>query len=114
MHTAISTHALALPGTYMTEQWGGMHVFKVGDRKTFKMFAILPPGEPRVCVKTPSMEIAQMLIDAEVAEREVHLPRGGWVNLLTEVMTPDDVLDRVTESYRLVKKGLPKRLRDEL
>jgi predicted DNA-binding protein (MmcQ/YjbR family) len=114
MHQTISQHALTLPGSFVTEQWGGMHVFKVGDPKTFKMFAILPQGEARVCVKTPSMDIAQMLIDAGVAEREVHLPRGGWVNLLTNQMDEDDVLERVEESYTLVKAGLPKRVRDQL
>jgi len=44
MDDIITEHALALAGTYMTEQWSGAHVFKVGSKADFKMFAILRPG----------------------------------------------------------------------
>ena len=114
MDKIITDHALSLPGAYMTEQWMGAHVFKVGTPDTFKMFAILRPGAARVTVKAPSPETYKMLLEVGVAEQHSHLKRGNWVELLTDKLESDDVLDRVRDSYDTVFPGLPKRIRDGL
>ena len=96
----------------MTEQWGGAHVFKVGTKADFKMFAILRPGAGRLTVKAPDSEIRSMLIEVGVAEAHSHLPRGNWMVLLLDKLDKEDVLERLETSYKLVFPTLPRRVRD--
>jgi len=112
MDGIITKNALTLPSTYMTKQWGGAHVFKVGTEADFKMFAILSPGQGRLTVKAPDAEIRAMLIEVGVAEAHSHLPRGNWMVLLLEKLEIEDVLDRMRASYDIVFPNLPKRVRD--
>ena len=98
----------------MTEQWGGLHVFKVGTQKDFKMFAILQPGGKRLTVKAPNAEIRAMLIEVGVAEAHSHLPRGNWMVLLLEKLEADDAIERLKTSYNTVLPSLPKRVRASL
>ena len=114
MDDIITQSALALAGTYMTEQWGGLHVFKVGTRADFKMFAILKPGANRLTVKAPDAEIRAMLIDVCVAEAHSHLPRGDWMVLRLDKLETEDVLERLSASYNIVFPNLPKRVRNEI
>jgi predicted DNA-binding protein (MmcQ/YjbR family) len=107
----IEAYALSLHKTYMTEQWMGSHVYKVGDADTFKMFAILNPGRRQLTVKTASRDIANLLIHAHVAERHTHMPRGSWVMLLLDRLDADDVKERIETSYQLVIPGLTKTAR---
>jgi len=113
MDAIITDHALALSGTYMTEQWGGAHVFKVGTQADFKMFAILRPGAGRLTVKAPDAEIRTMLIEVGVAEAHSHLPRGNWMVLLLDKLE-EDVLERLNASYNLIFPTLPKRVRVDI
>ena len=112
MERLITKYALGLPSAYMTEQWGGAHVFKVGTKADFKMFAILSPGQGRLTVKAPDPEIRAMLIEAGVAEAHSHMPRGNWMVLLIGKLDSGDALDRMRVSYDLVFPNLPKRVRD--
>ena len=114
MDGILTKNALALPSTYMTEQWGGAHVFKVGTETDFKMFASLRPGKNRLTVKAPNAEIRAMLIEVGVAEAHSHLPRGNWMVLLLEHLEADDVTERLKSSYNAVFAGLSKRLRVQL
>ena len=100
--------ASALPSVFMTEQWMGSHVYKVGDTDRFKMFAILNPGKSRLTIKTDSPETADLLIQADVAERNAHMPRGGWVTLKLDRISFDDVKDRLSTSHALTGGTLPK------
>lgn len=110
MDDLITEHALSRPGSFMTEQWRGAHVFKVGTRDTFKMFAILRPGNGEVTVKTMSAESRSLLIEVGVARPHSHLPRGNWVVLLTDKLEIDDICDRITDSYAQVLTTLPKQI----
>ncbi|MGB3455640.1 MAG: MmcQ/YjbR family DNA-binding protein [Litorimonas sp.] len=103
----IDAAARALPRVFMTEQWGGSHVYKLGDADRFKMFAILIPGRNRLTVKTADSDTADFLIEAGVAERNVHLPRGGWVALRTDRLDPEDVAERLATSHSLAAAGFP-------
>ena len=114
MDNIITQHALALSSVYMTEQWGGAHVFKVGTQTDFKMFAILRPGGDRLTVKAPDAEIRAMLIDVGVAEAHSHLPRGNWMVLLLDKLEQADVLERLSASYSLIFPSLPKRVREDI
>ena len=110
MDEIVTAFSLDLPGSFMTEQWGGSHVFKVGTSKTFKMFGILLPGEDRLTLKTPSPDTRALLIEAEVASMNVHLPRGSWVQLHLDRLDADDICERISVSYGLVRATLPKRI----
>jgi len=114
MDDIITDRALALPAVYMTEQWGGSHVFKVGTQADFKMFAILLPGKSRLTVKAADAEIRAMLIEVGVAEAHTHLPRGNWMVLRLDKLEPADVLERLEASYSLIFPSLPRRVRDEI
>ena len=114
MDKILTNKALSLPSLYMTEQWGGAHVFKVGTETDFKMFAILRPGKDRLTVKAPDAEIRSMLIEVGVAEAHSHLPRGNWIVLLLEHLELDDVIERLETSYKTVFPSLPKRIRASL
>ncbi len=114
MDENITKMALSLPSTYMTEQWGGAHVFKVGTQTQFKMFAILRPAANRLTVKAPDPEIRAMLFEVGVAEAHSHLPRGDWMVLFLDKLDEDDVLARLEASYNTVLPNLPRSVRDKL
>ncbi|GLQ19556.1 MmcQ/YjbR family DNA-binding protein [Algimonas porphyrae] len=107
----IDRFAMTLKSVFMTEQWMGSHVYKVGDTDTFKMFAILNPGKQQLTVKTASRDMADMLIAAGVAQRHTHMPRGSWVMLLLDKLEAEDVRDRIADSYDLVVQALTKSAR---
>jgi len=111
MDEILTETALNLPSTFMTEQWGGAHVFKLGTRAEFKMFAILQPGKNRLTVKGSNADIRSMLIEVGVAEAHSHLPRGNWMVLRLDRLDVEDVSERLKMSYSVVFESLPKRLR---
>lgn len=93
------------PGAEVSDPWGGGHdAWKVGG----KMFASIGAVTPGVSVKTDSIETAQMLIDAGVGVKAPYFHRS-WILLPFE--TEDDELrHRLTESYRLVRSKLTKKV----
>ena len=69
----INALCAALPGAEVSDPWGGGHdAWKVGG----KMFALIGATGAGVSVKTDSVETAEMLIDAGVAERAPYLHRS--------------------------------------
>jgi predicted DNA-binding protein (MmcQ/YjbR family) len=75
------------------------------------MFACMGAVMPGVSVKTDSVETATMLIEVGAGVRAPYFHRS-WINLPFDA--PDDVLrHRLQESYRLVRKGLPKKVQAE-
>ncbi|MEL6687815.1 MAG: MmcQ/YjbR family DNA-binding protein [Pseudomonadota bacterium] len=110
----VDRFATSHPSVFMTEQWMGSHVYKVGTPDKFKMFAILNPGKAHLTLKLSSPETADLLIEAGVASRNVHLPRGGWVMLHLNQLEPSDVADRISDSYETVAATLPKTVRQKL
>lgn len=104
-------HAICaeLPGAAVSDPWGGGHdCWKVGGR----MFAVVGAVRPGVNVKTESVETAEMLIAAGVAERAPYLHRS-WV-LLPEGAPEEEVRHRLLASYRVIRAALPRRLKAEL
>ena len=114
MDKILTEAALGMPSSFMTEQWGGLHVFKVGTRADFKMFAILSPGENRLTVKAPDEEIRAMLFEVGVAEPHSHFPRGNWMVLRLDRLELVDVTERLKSSYNTVILSLSKRVRASL
>ena len=98
-----------LPGAEASDPWGGGHeAWKVGGR----MFACVGSVTPGVAVKCADVETAAMLIDAGVAAKAPYFHRS-WV-LLPEDAEDDELRHRLLVSYDLVRRGLPKRVREAL
>jgi len=93
------------PGAEVSDPWGGGHdAWKVGG----KMFACMGAITPGVSIKTDSIEAASLLIEMGVAAKAAYMHRS-WVNLDWDV--PDEELRaRLEASYRLIRKGLPKKV----
>ena len=97
------------PGAEKSDPWGGGHdAWKVGG----KMFACVGAVTPGVSVKTDSIETALMLIDAGVGVKAPYFHRS-WINLPwgTE---EDELRHRLTNSYRIVRGSLTKKLQATL
>lgn len=82
--------------------------WKVGG----KMFACFGDRIDGVCVKTDSVDTAQILIDAGAASRAPYFHKS-WV--LVGFDSPEDELrHRIAVSYDIIFKALPKRLKAEI
>ncbi|MDJ0860207.1 MAG: MmcQ/YjbR family DNA-binding protein [Dinoroseobacter sp.] len=109
LRNRVSEICSALPGAEASDPWGGGHeAWKVGG----KMFVCFGSVDPGVSVKTPDVETATMLIDAQVARKARYFHRS-WVNL------PDDVADeelthRIVSSYDIVRGSLTKKMQAAL
>lgn len=99
----------ALPGAAVSDPWGGGHdAWKVGG----KMFACVGSLREGVSVKTDSVETAEMLIAAGVAERAPYFHRS-WV-YLPEGTPGEELHHRIVTSYTLIRAGLPKKVQAAL
>src|SRR5262245_60880177 len=105
----VNTSCRSLPGAEVSDPWvGGHDAWKVGG----KMFACIGAVMPGVSVKTDSVETAEMLIDAGVGVRAPYFHRS-WVNLPWGT-SEDELRHRLTVSYRLVRRGLSKKVQGQL
>lgn len=82
--------------------------WKVGG----KMFACFGDRIDGVCVKTDSIETAQMLIDAGAARRAPYFHKS-WV-LVGFDSAEDELRHRIATSYDNIFRALPKKLRDQI
>ncbi|HQU67541.1 MAG TPA: MmcQ/YjbR family DNA-binding protein [Albidovulum sp.] len=98
-----------LPGAEVSDPWGGGHdAWKVGG----KMFACIGAIQTGVSVKTDGIEMAEMLIEAGVAERAPYFHRS-WVHL-PEGTSDDELRHRLLRSYDLIRSALPKKVQTAL
>ena len=99
----------SLPGTEVSDPWGGGHdAWKVGG----KMFACIGAVLPGVAVKCPDTETAEMLIAAGVGRKAPYFHRS-WV-LLPWGTAEEELRHRLTASYRIIRGGLPKKVQAAL
>jgi len=98
-----------LPGAEVSDPWGCVHdALKVGG----KLFACIGARQTGLSVKTDSVETAEMLIAAGVAERAPYFHRS-WVHL-PEGTAEDELRHRLLRSYDLIRAALPKKLQAAL
>lgn len=107
---------LGLPGAWADNPWDHEHpVVKIGPGERGKIFAFLASGH--VGVKAGrTREMADEWLDRYPHDATVmpYIGRSGWNNLALRGAIPDDELvEAVLESYRLVVRGLPRRLRPD-
>ncbi len=106
----VNAHCAALPGAEVSDPWGGGHdAWKVGG----KMFAVVGVVEDGVSVKCPDVETAGLLIEMGRAERAPYF-HASWVRLRFGTVPDDEVRERLTTSYRIIRAGLPKRIQASL
>jgi len=104
--TIVNDFAATLPGAEVSDPWGGGHdAWKVGG----KMFAEIGARDHGVCVKCRDIESAGLLIELGRAERARYLHRS-WVCIPWGLVDDQEMLDRVAESYRLIRAKLPKKV----
>lgn len=105
----VNRFCAALPGSVVSDPWGGGHdAWKVGG----KMFACVGALMPGVNVKTASIETAEMLIEAGVGTKARYFHRS-WIYLPEDC--PDEELHhRLLASYAIVRAGLSRKLQAEL
>ena len=100
----VNSICATLPGAEVSDPWGGGHdAWKVGG----KMFASIGAVTPGVSVKTDSVETATMLIEMGVGTKAPYFHRS-WVQLDWD-MEPNELRQRLIQSYRLVRSALPKK-----
>ena len=106
---AINAICQKFPGAEVSDPWGGGHdAWKVGG----KMFASIGAVVPGVSVKTDSIEMAEMLIDAGVGTKAPYFHRS-WI-LLPFDCPRDELQHRIGQSYKLVRGSLPKKVQATL
>lgn len=100
----------ALPGVHWASHHdGGLDAWKVGD----KMFACIGMANDGVSLKCATADDAALLIDMGQAIRAPYFHRS-WVRLPWGICPTDEWRDRVMTSYRLIRAGLPKKLKTQL
>jgi predicted DNA-binding protein (MmcQ/YjbR family) len=109
--TPVMTRALVnawcatLPGAEVSDPWGGGHdAWKIGGR----MFAVVGTADDGVSVKCRDVETAALLIEVGRAARAPYFHRS-WVRVPWGLVPDDELRDRLTESYRLIRAGLTKK-----
>jgi len=103
----------ALPATNHVVQWGGSHVWKVGD----KVFAIggSVKGEPAFTFKTSDISFEMLKQQPGLRPAPYLASRGmKWIQHYAEPGLSDEELrDHIRQSHRIVSSGLSnKKLRE--
>ena len=102
------------PGAEVSDPWAKPgdtlrhDCWKVGG----KMFATIGAVTPGVSVKTASIEVADMLIEAGIGTHPKYCHRS-WILLPFEA-DESELRARITESYRIIRSGLPKKIQAAL
>jgi predicted DNA-binding protein (MmcQ/YjbR family) len=104
----------ALPAANHVVQWGGSHVWKVGD----KVFAIggWADGEPAFTFKTSDISYEMLKRQPGLRPAPYLASRGmKWIQHYAEPGLSDEELkDHIRQSYRIVSLGLTNKKRREL
>lgn len=104
----VNTICAERPGAVASDPTTELDSWKVGG----KMFACFGERIEGVCVKTDSVETAQMLIDAGAAKKAPYF-HGSWVLVSTD-SDDAELRHRLQTSYDIVVKGLPKKVQASL
>ena len=107
----VNAHAATLPGATHSDPWGGGHdAWKVGG----KLFVVVGVhAENGVSVKCADTETAQMLIEMHRAETAPYFHRS-WVRIPWGLVGDDEVRERITTSYGIIRASLPKKVQADL
>lgn len=107
----VNAHAATLPGAAHSDPWGGGHdAWKVGG----KMFAVVGAAEGNgVSVKCADVETAALLIEMGRAKSAPYFHKS-WVRIPWGLVEDDELRDRISLSYDVILRGLPKKVQAAL
>ena len=102
----VNSHAAILPGASHSDPWGGGHdAWKVGG----KLFAVVGAVEGHgVAVKCPDIETAHLLIEMGRALPAPYFHQS-WVRISWGLVADDELRERITTSYRIIRASLTKK-----
>lgn len=117
-HKEVEKYLLAKPGTTLEYPFGeSVAVYKVGDKKELKMFALISEGsDPANLSLKCRPELAELLREKYVTVMPgYHLDKKHWNTIICSGEVPlEDLLGFIDLSYNLVVENLPKELRNQL
>lgn len=105
----LRSHCLALPGAECVTQWGDDQVYKICG----KMFAVTDRACDRISFKC-SDEAFHLLSEAGIAQPAPYLARAKWVQVVQGAMPDEELLQRLTQAYAIVRAGLTRKARATL
>lgn len=106
----VDTICAALPGAHWTSHHnGGLDAWKVGD----KMFACIGMAGDGVSVKCLDVETAAFLIEIRAAQKAKYFHRS-WVRVPFEGKGPQEMTDRIHQSYGIIRTSLTKKMQATL
>lgn len=106
----VDTICAALPGAHWASHHdGGLDAWKVGD----KMFACIGMAGDGVSVKCPDVETAAFLIEIGAAQKAKYFHRS-WVRVPFEGKGPQEMTDRIHQSYGIIRTSLTKKMQATL
>lgn len=99
-----------LPGAVLSHPADGdLHAWKVGG----KIFACFSSADTGVSVKTPDVETSELIRAAGHGVRARYFHRS-WVHIPWNLVAEDEVIERLCTSYRIIRAGLVRKVRDTL
>ncbi len=114
-----------LPATFMVQQWGGSHVWKVGSTAKNKVFAMstfwvgkddetADNGEHALVFKVAPMSFEMLTQEIGITQAP-YMPKGGWVRVVEACpLSDDDLAAYIGEAHRMMAAGLTKKMQAEL
>lgn len=111
-HKELEDYLLAKPGAWLDYPFGeGVAVYKVGSKKTGKMFALVPEGKDpaNISLKCDPVLAETLRKNFESVMPGYHLNKKHWNTVVTSgQLDRQQIIDLIDLSYRLVKESLPK------
>lgn len=111
-HKELEEIILSKPGAWLDYPFGeDVAVYKVGTKKTAKMFALIPEkSEPvRISLKCDPLLAEQLRAEYESVMPGYHLNKKYWNTILVTGQMDNEYLNSLIDlSYRLVVEGLSK------
>ncbi len=114
-----------LPATFMVQQWGDAHVWKVGNAERNKVFSVSSfwlgkdgpnekNGQHGIIFKVAPMSFEMLTQETGIAQAP-YFAKGQWVRAVDgNPLADDDIKAYVREAHRIMAKGLTKKLQAEL
>jgi len=106
---AFRKHALSLPGAECVEQLGDDQVYKIAG----KMFTATDRECTEISFKC-SDEDFHVLTESGAADPAPYLARAKWVRVTPTSLPDDELRQRITQAYAIVRGGQTKKVQAAL
>lgn len=113
----------SLPATFMVEQWGHSHVWKVGNQTTNKVFALSTfrgegsvgdPAAHALVFKVAPTSFELLTMESGI-DQAPYFAKGHWVRVLEDSpLSEEDITAYVQRAHQIMAGGLTRKLQAEL